>query len=98
MTDDLYMTSPNMIVKRAMRMQFDQWRCRNCHATHVLQVHHWDDPCDEHPRLGHEGLEDLVTLCDQCLEVLTRRRQQVSGTGPAGRVLSAWLTRMLGWR
>ena len=46
----------------------DNWRCQNCGASENLQVHHiqWRS------KLGHDILENLITLCSNCHEALHR--------------------------
>ena len=76
-----YLQSPEWRAIRERRLAFDRWQCRNCHAHQRLQIHHWYYTRDQQSILGHEQLEDVVTLCDQCHWVLTQRRQAVFGTG-----------------
>ena len=80
-----YLMSPAWQHIRSRRLQFDRWRCRNCHVTDGLQVHHWYYSRDGRSILGREELEDVVTLCDACHVALTVRRQRVFGTGPGHR-------------
>lgn len=64
-----YMVSPAWREKRAQRLEIDGRRCRTCGATaddYPLQVHH-----RTYARLGHEELDDLITLCSQCHEAIT---------------------------
>ena len=46
---------------REHRLSEDLWRCQGCGTVNNLQVHH-----KSYERLGHERLEDLVTLCRKC--------------------------------
>jgi 5-methylcytosine-specific restriction endonuclease McrA len=52
----------------------DGWRCQNCGAMENLQVHHiqWRS------HLGHDGSENLITLCAGCHESLHRKRQNTT--------------------
>jgi len=46
----------------------DSWRCQNCGASENLQVHH----IQSRSKLGHDSLENLITLCVSCHEALHR--------------------------
>ena len=46
----------------------DSWRCQNCGASENLQVHH----IQSRSKLGHDRLENLITLCASCHESLHR--------------------------
>ena len=50
----------------------DNWRCQNCGAFENLQVHHiqWRS------KLGHDSLENLITLCASCHDALHRKREK----------------------
>jgi len=42
----------------------DNWRCQNCGASENLQIHH----IQSRSKLGHDSLENLITLCAGCHE------------------------------
>jgi hypothetical protein len=46
---------------RRERLQKDGFRCVRCARRHELQVHHLT-----YERLGHERIDDLVTVCVRC--------------------------------
>ncbi len=46
----------------------DSWRCQNCGTAENLQVHH----IKSRSKLGHDSLENLITLCVSCHESLHR--------------------------
>ena len=46
----------------------DSWRCQNCGTAENLQVHH----IQPRSKLGHDSLENLITLCVSCHESLHR--------------------------
>ena len=47
----------------------DSWRCQNCGTAENLQVHH----IQSRSKLGHDRLENLITLCVSCHESLHRK-------------------------
>lgn len=47
--------------KRAKIIAREKCRCRHCHRSGRLEVHHLN-----YDRLGHERLSDLVALCPKC--------------------------------
>ena len=47
--------------KRNERLSFDGYRCRQCGSAQNLRVHHIT-----YERLGHEEMDDLITLCKDC--------------------------------
>lgn len=56
-----YIRSAEWDNKRNKRLAEDRWTCTRCPSHERLQVHHLT-----YDRLGHEDLDDLVTLCDAC--------------------------------
>ncbi len=46
----------------------DSWRCQNCGTAENLQVHH----IQPRSKLGHDRLENLITLCVSCHESFHR--------------------------
>ena len=59
-----YLDSPEWDEIRQKRLQYDGYRCVECKddGSHsCLQAHHLT-----YQRIGHERLEDLVTLCHLC--------------------------------
>jgi 5-methylcytosine-specific restriction endonuclease McrA len=44
----------------------DRYRCRLCGSRDELEVHH-----KTYARIGHESLDDLVTLCHRCHTIVT---------------------------
>lgn len=50
---------------RLLRFQVlerDGWRCQQCGSRKNLEVHH----LNARSRLGHDSLENLITLCHAC--------------------------------
>jgi len=50
---------------RILRLQVlerDGWRCQQCGSMKNLEVHH----LNARSRLGHDRLENLITLCHAC--------------------------------
>ena len=48
----------------------DNWRCQNCGVSENLQVHH----TRARSKLGHDSIENLITLCVRSHEALHRNR------------------------
>jgi 5-methylcytosine-specific restriction endonuclease McrA len=44
----------------------DRYRCRLCGSRDELEVHH-----RTYARIGHEDIDDLVTLCHRCHTIVT---------------------------
>lgn len=65
-----YMQSDCWRYKRIQRLWIDKKKCRTCHSTKNLEVHHanYDKP------FGEESIEDdLITLCDKCHDAISKR-------------------------
>jgi 5-methylcytosine-specific restriction endonuclease McrA len=77
-----YLNSSTWQVVRSRQMARDGYRCRICHSSHRLQVHHNYYTRDGVSILGKETPADLMTLCEDFHVLITHRRQQVFGTGP----------------
>jgi 5-methylcytosine-specific restriction endonuclease McrA len=56
-----YILSPAWRAMRNWRLAEDKFTCRGCGRKHELQVHHLS-----YERLGHEDIDDLITLCVRC--------------------------------
>ena len=65
-----YLKSVPWMILRHRTFIRDGIRCVRCRATERLEVHHLT-----YVRVGHEDLDDLVTLCDEC-HVYTHARQK----------------------
>jgi 5-methylcytosine-specific restriction endonuclease McrA len=52
-------------------MERDGWRCQSCGSQRDLHVHHMKP----RSQLGHDALENLITLCASC------HRRQHEGCG-----------------
>ena len=66
-----YINSNSWKEKRDLRVKHDG-KCRNCGSKIGLQVHH-----KHYSSLGKEDVEsDLVTLCDECHEKITRQNRR----------------------
>ena len=59
---DVYKTLCKEVLSR------DSWRCQHCGASENLQVQHMQS----RSKLGHDSLENLITLCVSCHEALHR--------------------------
>lgn len=59
-----YLQSDVWKSKAAHARERDCNRCRLCNSPDNLQVHH-----RTYERIGHELLDDLTTLCDECHEL-----------------------------
>jgi len=61
---------------RQRRLQFDLFKCRTCENEKRLEVHHV-----HYRNLGHENIEDLITLCKNCHYAITKsmRRKEKRG-------------------
>ncbi len=46
---------------RQWRIAKDKFKCAKCGFKHELRVHH-----KTYERLGHEDIDDLITLCVRC--------------------------------
>lgn len=66
MTYEEYINSSQWKDKRLRRLRKDKFRCRTCWNEDNLQVHHLT-----YERLGHEEIDDLITLCRECHEAIT---------------------------
>jgi 5-methylcytosine-specific restriction endonuclease McrA len=40
----------------------DGWRCQDCGCANMLEVHH----VKPRSKLGHDSLDNLITLCVEC--------------------------------
>jgi len=49
-------------VLRKRALERDGWRCQSCGSQRDLQVHH----VRPRSQLGHDALENLITLCVGC--------------------------------
>ncbi len=58
-----YLRSGEWHIRREMIKSRDQYRCRLCHSTEDLCVHH-----ATYNNVGHEEDIDLITLCRVCHE------------------------------
>jgi len=56
-----YIVSKEWEAKRKERIKRDHYQCAMCGTAKNLQVHHIT-----YERLGHEELDDLITLCKDC--------------------------------
>ncbi len=83
-----YLNSSTWQVVRSRQLARDGYRCRICHSSRRLQVHHNYYIRDGVSILGKETPDDLMTLCEDCHVLITHRRQRVFGTGP--RVWRRW--------
>lgn len=57
--------------KREQRLAIDKYRCSNCGTAKNLHVHHVT-----YEHLGDEPMEDLITLCQRCHELIHRMERQ----------------------
>lgn len=62
-----YMSSAEWKAKRQERLEIDKHTCRRCGSSYDVIVHHIT-----YRNIGHEGMEDLVTLCRSCHAELHR--------------------------
>lgn len=77
---DDYMKSDAWVAKRKERLQLDDNHCVMCGRKNgltrkgkpILQVHHI-----HYNNLGHEPMEDLVSLCSGCHRKIHRYYQRV---------------------
>ena len=60
-----YMESAEWIAKRNMALRRDGFVCKRCGSAKNLNVHHIT-----YKNLGHEEMDDLVTLCETCHEYI----------------------------
>lgn len=51
----------NSEVWREKRLKLDNFQCQMCETAKNLRVHHIT-----YEHFGHEPMEDLITLCDNC--------------------------------
>lgn len=58
-----YIASKEWQRKRLARIKLDGYKCHICGSSRNLNVHHLT-----YERLGHEDMEDLMTLCRSCHE------------------------------
>lgn len=56
-----YIHSAEWKAKRRKRLEMDNHICQRCHCPDGNVVHH-----RTYKNIGHEGMEDLVTLCSWC--------------------------------
>lgn len=56
-----YLNSKEWKEKRDKRLEIDGFKCTCCGTKDRLNVHH-----TTYERLGHESMEDLITLCNDC--------------------------------
>lgn len=83
-----YIRSPAWAEMREARLKFDGRRCVDCREDGTasrLEVHHLT-----YDRLGHERIEDLVTLCNCCH---SREHDHPPMVGPVAGPKVAELTR-----
>ena len=69
-----YLRSPAWRHKRERRLKLDGYTCQQCGKTSMdyrLEVHHLT-----YERLGHERMEDLLTLCILCHPVATSEQRR----------------------
>ena len=53
---------------RELRLNYDNYQCRNCGSTKNLQVHH-----KRYTPHGRENIiDDLITECDECHHKITQ--------------------------
>ena len=65
-----YMQSECWRLKRGQRLWIDKKKCRTCHSTEKLEVHH----ANYNKPLGDENVEDdLITLCEKCHDAISKR-------------------------
>ncbi len=67
---DKYIHSPEWRARAEAIKARDGYRCRICHSSRDLQVHH-----STYERLGHEDDLDLITLCDSCHSLFHESRR-----------------------
>jgi hypothetical protein len=68
MTYGEYLQTPEWQITRKRILERDRYRCQGCNAHDVLlTIHHYTQE-----RIGSEHDEDLVTLCEVCLDQLRR--------------------------
>ena len=58
-----YIESEEWKAVRRKRMSIDGYQCQMCGTAKNLEVHHLT-----YERLGHEDMDDLITLCHKCHE------------------------------
>ena len=56
-----YISSEVWREKRMQRLRLDGFQCQKCGTGKNLRVHHIT-----YENFGHEPMEDLITLCDNC--------------------------------
>lgn len=61
----VYYRSDEWFNIRNRRLKMDAYRCFNCGRMDSLEVHH-----KHYDSVGCESMDDLVTLCDRCHEML----------------------------
>lgn len=70
---DSYISSSEWAETRAERMRIDHMTCVCCgRSSQPLQVHHLT-----YANLGHERMDDLVTLCETCHSVITQVEKEI---------------------
>lgn len=92
----LYLASPAWAATRAQRLDIDGHRCQGCTATDSLHVHHLT-----YERFGNEWMTDLVTVCQQCHDLIHARQRRTHESLPAATVAvlrqrrthASWLNR-----
>ncbi len=57
----LYLQSEEWQIIRLKRLKKDNYTCQRCGCKHELGVHHLT-----YERLGHEDIDDLLTICARC--------------------------------
>ena len=60
-----YMKSMRWHLLRAKALTRDEYKCAVCQSTDTLQLHH-----RHYENMGCENLEDVITLCKKCHEML----------------------------
>ena len=56
-----YISSPEWIQLRQLRLEKDYFRCVRCKSVDNLTCHHW-----YYGRLYKEKIDDVITLCGKC--------------------------------
>lgn len=73
-----YMKSERWRKLRLKVLARDDYQCQRCGSAKNLRIHHLT-----YERVGHEALDDLITLCEACHSEIHRNdlREGRSGSG-----------------
>lgn len=72
-----YYASEEWEIKRAIRLQMDDYKCTRCGAEENLQVHH------KHGLMFDDPEEDLITLCKSCHEWIHQKYDEQKQNAPS---------------